>query len=252
MSYISQSVADYKDRFQTIKDYILMSLGYPVVRVEVTDDILAMAIMDAITRYYDRAAHDLNIEIVTVGANNIVTIPSTIKPSMIENVVFPSSVMDSWTRGMFVTGTEDIFGKYVIPQQSWTNILDNFDMVGYYLFLQRMEDFTKLVGIDRHWEIINGDIYLYPADATINEVGLLYKATKSDESLETTNWVKDWALAKTKYTLGIIRRKMSGFQTAGGNIAADGEALVSEAREEMAALKESLNLSQKPLPFIQI
>jgi len=253
MSYISQTISDYKDRFQDLRNYILYSLGYPVVRVELTDEFLSIAIIDAVTRYYSRAAHDVNFVVVDVDdSDRTAEIPSDIKSSMIEEVVFPIEVIDAYSRGIFAGTTEDILGKFVIPQEGWHNILDNFDMVGYYLFLQRMEDFRKLVGIDQHWDITNGKIYCYPADANIEKVGIVYKAQKSDLSLETTNWIKDWALAKTKHMLGTIRGKMSAFQTAGGNIAADGDALKAEAKEEMRELTEKLNGLQKPLPFMSL
>ena len=252
MSYISQHIDDYNDRFADTREYILYSLGWPVVEVHLTNEHLSMAIMDAVSKYYDRAASDLTITVADVEPGNEVTIPSTIKGSKIENVIFPGEVIDNFARGMFVAGTEDAFGKYVIPQQSWTNILDNFDMVGYYMFLRRMEDFKKLVGIDRHWDIVNGKIQVYPATASITKIGIVSKAEFSDESLETSEWVKEWSLAKAKHVLGTIRSRMSGFTVAGGNIATDGEAMRTEANEEMNQLKEKLANLQKPLPFMQI
>lgn len=251
MSYISQNVNDYTNRFANLRMHILYSLGYPLTRVELTEQHIDIAIIDALTRYYDRAAYDLDMRIVPVGADNVVPIPQDINPIKIENVIFNASVVDSFTRGMFVAGTEDALGKYVLPQYSWNNLLDQFDMVGYYLFLKRMEDFKDLVGIERHWEILNGKIYLFPVDAELEQIGIVYRRVESDTEVETNVWIKDWALAKAKHMLGTIRSKMSGFTTAGGNIAADGDALKTEAKEEMTALLEQLNGLQKPLPLLQ-
>lgn len=252
MSYISQSIGDYANRFNNVRDYILYNLGYPVVRVELTQEHLSMAIIDAVTRYYDRAAMDLTCLNVDVNANNTVDIPESIKPTMIENIIFEVNLIDGFSKGMFVSGTEDAMGKYVMPFQTWQGILDNFDMIGYYMFLQRLEDFKKMLGIDRTWEIMNDKIYLYPSEIRFNRIGIVYKGNLSDEVLETEYWIKEYAYAKAKFMLGTIRSKMSGFQTAGGNIAADGSELKSEAKEEMSKLLEDLNGLQRPLPFLQV
>lgn len=253
MSYVTQTVSEYANRYANLKDRILLSLGYPVVRVELTDQHIQLAILDAITRYYDRAGHDLKMVVVSVSdhVNNYVTIPDDISPTKIEQVVFEQEIMDSFARGMFVTGTEDALARYIIPTPTWNNLLENFDMIGYYMFLQRLEDFKKLVGIDRFWEIQDGKIYLFPADFSYNQVGIVYKNVYSDTEYENTIWIQDWAVAKAKHMLGTIRGKMSGFQTAGGNISADGEALKTEAKEEMLALEEKLNQLQRPLPIMQ-
>jgi len=249
MPYISQNTADYENRFATVREYVLFNLGYPVVRVELTEKHLTIAIIDAITKYYDRAAHDFASEKISVNDDGTVDIPADVKSSMIQDVVFPMSTIDSYSKNIFAL--EDVVGYEVIPMQDWSSILSDFDMAGYYMYLKHLEDFKKIAGIDRHWDITNGKIYLYPADAAYTEVGIIYKAVKDDSSYETSTWIKEWALARSKYMLGTIRRKMSGFQTAGGNIAADGEALVSEAQERMRELSEQLNQLQKPLPFLQ-
>jgi hypothetical protein len=251
MSYISQSLADYNNRFKDLKDYILYSLGWPVVRVELVPEHLNLAIMDAVTLYYDKAANDVDCVIVSAINDGIVDIPEGIKPQMIENVIFQQNLIDGFAKGMYISGTEDALGKYVLPFQSWQTILDNFDMVGYYSYLMRLEDFKKALGIDRTWDIMNGKIYLYPRDVQHDRVGIVYKSTFSDEILETEWWIKEYSLARAKFLLGMIRRKMSGFQTAGGNIANDGADLVNEAKEEMTVLKEKLDKLQKPLPILQ-
>lgn len=249
MPFVSQTIDDYDERFSNLRNHILYSLGWPMVRVELTDESLSVAIIDAITRFYDRAAMDVACEYASVEAGNVVTIPSTIKGSMIENVIFPMETIDSYSKN--ILSLRDVVGYEVIPLSDWSSMLDRFDMVGYYLYLKRIEDFKKIVGITHHWDIVNGQIYLYPGDATIEEIGIVYKAEASDEGYEGTNWVKDWATAKAKHMLGTARSKMSGFTTAGGNISADGETMRSEGKEEMAALAESLNLLQKPMPFLQ-
>ena len=123
--------------------------------------------------------------------------------------------------------------------------------MSYYLFTQRLEDFKKLVGIDRSWEIMNGQIHLFPASATFEQVGILYRRIPEDAELEAEQWIKEYALAKAKHILGTVRGKMSGFQATGGNFSGDAAELKAEAKEEMTALRTELDLLQRPLGILQ-
>lgn len=254
MSYVNQNVnaPEYTGKFQTTKDYILYSLGWPLIRVELEDSHLTLAIVEAVTLWYKRSGLvNYSVEVVTPN-ENIVDIPDGLNPNTIKDVLFNPGLMDSFSRGLVMAGDEDVLGKYVFPQHSFNNLLDNFDMVGYYLFTQRLEDFRKLVGIDRTWEILNKQIALYPAGASFDKVGIVYRAVPEDIALESEEWIKRYALAKAKHMLATVRGKLSGFDVTGGNIGADADTLRSEAKEEMAELKEELNLQQMPLPFMAV
>lgn len=59
-----------------------------------------------------------------------------------------------------------------------------------------------------------------------------------------------YALAKAKYTLGLIRSKYSDWPSAGGRVSMDGDSLRTEAQAEMAELNEELLGLNDPVPFI--
>lgn len=66
-----------------------------------------------------------------------------------------------------------------------------------------------------------------------------------DDNFFTSDWIFDYALAECKITLGMIRRKFSGFTSIGNEgITMDGEILVSEGKEEKVALEETLRLEE--------
>jgi len=72
--------------------------------------------------------------------------------------------------------------------------------------------------------------------------------TRNDgyEDLYNSQWILDYATAMCKKTLGMIRRKFSGFSSMGNQgIALDGGELVSEANEEMDKLMEDLTLREQ-------
>jgi hypothetical protein len=253
MSYIIQDndLSTFTTRFKNLREYIILSLGGEIVRVEMSDRHLNMAIQDALIRYFERAVHPTKVEVVT-AVNNIAVIPTTINPMFIENVIFETNMTDTLSKGLFFNGNSEELQSYVLPYSSFTNFLDNFDMANYYMYLSRLEDFRKMVGVDRLWDIIGEEIHLYPKQLTYNNIGIVYKAVKSDREYENTTWIRDWALAKAKHTLGTIRAKMSGFSvSSGGNLGADAESLKSEAVTEMADLMTKLDLLQGPLGFFQ-
>lgn len=239
-------------KFQTIKDYILLSLGWPTIRVELEDRHLVLAILDAINLWYKKAGtieYDFR---VVEPTKNIIPIPDDIRPSTIKEVLFNPQLVDSFARGLIMSGDEDELGKYVFPQAGFNNLLENFDMVGYFMFTQRLEDFKKMVGIDRSWDIMNGEIHLYPAQALFREAAIVYRALPIEREIESEQWIREWSLAKSKHILATIRGKMTGFQIAGGNLAGDADVLRSEAKQEMADLRIELDLLQRPLFIMQV
>ena len=254
MSYIDQKVdsPQYVGKFQTIKDYILLSLGWPMIRVELEDRHLMLAIIDAMTLWYKKAGTvEYNYRVV-YPSTNLVDIPPDIRPSTIQSVLFQPTLVDSFARGLIMSGDEDELGKYVFPQAGFNNLLENFDMVGYFMFTQRLADFQKMVGIDRSWDILNGQIVLFPAGAVYQEVAIVYRAVPEEIEFQSEQWIKEYALAKAKHMLATVRGKMTGFSIAGGNLSGDADVLRTEAKEEIAALRVELDLLQRPLPLMQI
>lgn len=67
--------------------------------------------------------------------------------------------------------------------------------------------------------------------------------TSLDLGVYDSQWVEDYSTARAKMVLGMIRRKFASFSALGNQGATlDGSDLVSEAKEEMLALEESLRL----------
>lgn len=253
MSFINQDFTgdNYKDQYTNIKNYILYALGYPLVRVELVEEHLVLAIVEALNLYYDRAAHDDRAyRVLSVSDNNIVDIPADISKNHIEDVIFPITALDSLAKGFGGTLPEADGAIFSMGYQR--DFIKSFDLATYLLYSQRIEDFRNALGIRKHWEILNNQIVLYPPTAQYGEIGIIYKQMSDEKSLEQQQWIKDYSLARAKHILGTIRSKMSGFQAANANIGADGEALKSEANEAMTKLKEDLDKLMPPLPFMQI
>ncbi len=58
-------------------------------------------------------------------------------------------------------------------------------------------------------------------------------------------WIFDYATALSKQNLGLIRRKFGSFQGLGNmNVQMDGDALMSEGKEEIEKLEEQLRTEE--------
>ena len=256
MSYVplnTDNTAYAGTKFGATKEYVLMSLGWPLVRVELTEKHIITAIIDALQLWHRYAATNTYVtRILYVEQGNVVTIPSDINPDMLMDVILPLGTFDAMLRGLGTIELAEGGYSYAIAGSGAPNLMDNFDMVGYWMYLQRLEDLKKVMGIDPSWDIVNGKINLYPIKTTYDRVCALYKAVASEAMSEAEQWIRDYALAKAKHMLGTVRAKMSGFQITGGNLAADADSLKSEGKEEMTALREDLMKKQQPLPLMQI
>lgn len=285
---VSQNPSNLKyiNGYNDLKTYVLYNLGWPTIRVELTEEQIITCIIEAIT-YFSKYSGEIYYKIITTSSNgdNAVDIPDdpddpdyvaplqpgdpgydpfntqTGKPrrkimkGSIIDVVFPSSSLDSLGEAFLTGGLAGGLDDYILPMMS-SNMMDNpimnIDLMTYYLYCQKIDDFKKIVGIDRMWEILNDKIYLYPASNDWSgSIGIIYKPSITEDDAQQEQWIKEYSLAKAKIILGTIRSKLSGYNSAGVNISADGEALKTEGREDITNLKEELKAKQPPLPFLQ-
>ena len=67
----------------------------------------------------------------------------------------------------------------------------------------------------------------------------------SDNDFYVSDWIFDYATAEAKERLGRIRSKFANFQSIGNQgISMDGDALISEGKEEKEKLEETLRLEE--------
>lgn len=255
--FINQDINDsnYVNKYTNLKNYILTNLGYPLVRIELTDQHLLTAIIDAVTKYHRYAAIDYDFIAVTDISSNPFNIPNKINKEVIVDVLFPRGFFDNLGAGIATGGFVGEFEGAIIPifnQGGLLDVLGKFNLATYYTYLQKLEDIKKIIGVDRFWEIVGNQIHIFPKTAMITSCGILYKGKLTDSEIEEQDWIKEYALAKAKLMLGTVRSKFSGINAAGINIAADGENLKSEAREEINTLLERLYQMGRPMPFLQV
>ena len=241
-----------KDELSQLKNYILRRLGWPLIRVEITEDQLVDCILDAVREYHEWAAMDYASEIVTVPGGNTVEIPEHIKSDDIVDIIFERDYYDSLASGMGMMGFDETLGG-VLPYSlsGRSSLIKDFDIAGYYLYLRHMEDFKKALGIRDYFEIIDRKIRLFPANRRYKNIGILYKPMLTETDAEQINWIRKYSLALAMVTVGTIRSKLGGFSSTGTNIAVDGADMISRGNEAITKLEEDIKLRGIPMPFIQ-
>jgi hypothetical protein len=248
---IDPTLPIYKKHFENIKNYILHSCGYPVVRIELDELNVINNILKAIRRYctyesLEYAVRELYPEGPNAGSN-VFKIPADIDKIHIVDVLFERDALFSGF------GSVDGMGS-LLPGYSYAYLdtfMANFDVAQYYMYLQQIQDFKTMLQIQKHWDIVNDTIVVHPTNSSVPRIGLLYGEIPKLADIEKIEWINDYSLALCKITLGMVRRKYSGMQMPGGGLSLDGDALVSEGNAEKEKLDADLMKRMRPLPFLK-
>ncbi|HPB48302.1 MAG TPA: hypothetical protein PLX16_06795 [Exilispira sp.] len=181
----------YKSGFSNIKNYILYNLGYPVVRVELTEEQIITCIIDALT-LFTKYCGEIEYKLITVNTLgiNYVEIPDDpdyqsfptpdpdpfnpappvnqtavkLRHTSIVDVVFTATTLDRLGKALMTGGLAGGFEDYSLPLNSYlsggSSYISDFDITSYYLYIQKLEDFKKTIGLKQMWEILNNKIEL--------------------------------------------------------------------------------------------
>lgn len=242
--------------WDNLRAHILLALGYPTLRIELTKQHLNLAIHDAISKLYKWGYGQIEIQfdISSVDANGFADIPAAVAGTqMIKDVIFVSTSL-STTTATELLGEAAVWG-FQGGATAFFSLKDvTFDLAGYALWRKNLENANDLLGLTKSWQImaVNGvdRIKVYPNKmfkTTPAEIGVLHGRLFTPEELSSDDWVRNYAVAKAMHTLGIVRGKFSGFSAPGGQGSTDGEALKTEATATMEKLIEEIK-SLRPSP----
>jgi hypothetical protein len=131
---------------------------------------------------------------------------------------------------------------------------NQFNIVEYFQMQQHFEMMRKILGQDGTFDLINGNVLqIYPVPSTSLDVVLAFRGLDIGTMHPFyKNWVQKYSLALAKGTLGLIRSKYNSLPSPGGGVTLNGDALISESKEEIAKLKEELMLEieEPPVPSL--
>lgn len=223
---------------KTIKDFILARLGYPVVRVELTDFQIKTAIDEAITNLdYHAPFWTTQMAAFDTLANiNMYMLPTRIAHNL-SYVVYKKSLLSF--QNMAGTLEFDFFIKYF--QDNF--LMSNFNVSDFYLMQMNLEMIRKVLSQEGSWDIINGNILqLYPAPAVNGETVIVVYRSLDTATMHPfyKNWIQRYALAVSKSILGEVRGKYGSLPSPGGGATLNGTALLQASQQEREKLKEEL------------
>lgn len=230
--------------YNGVKNFIMRRLGYPRVKVYMAEEQLDDCIWLAINRYFEYRGDETNLKTHNLNAasgQNDFDIPVFIVPEYIHEVLFkPSDPLLSMTGVM-----QDVYILYYLQNAGGAS---NF-IVDYWMTLASYEEYTRVLGNQPHWEILNGKIRVYPTPSIGYNLAIKYMDLPSETTIENIRWIREYSLAQAKQVEGEIRSKFSSFSAGSGDISLNGDALKSESQIEIEKLELYLFERQIPLGF---
>jgi len=221
------------------KAFILMRLGHPMVKVEVTSGIIDLAIDEAVQRFsqWVPGGEVLSIFEATAGEtiyDLVELIPDYIQ---VRDVIYSPSVTDNLLTSFLGGVTTDFsFGSNQISYFHGTYST----MVDYTLWSMYNEQYLRTIGREGTWSIIGQNLHIAPAPAQGVNVGIVYTSMLVDFEIRRDEWCKEWALSEVMMSLGRARSKYSSMPGPRGDVTLDGAELRTEAKELQAELRERL------------
>jgi len=229
--------------YNAVKNFVMRRLGYPRIKVYMTEEQLDDCVWLSINRYFEYK--DIKISTAYIsGTAGVSTydIPAGIVPELIHEVIFkPTDPLLSLTGVM-----QDVYILYYLQNAGGAS---NF-IVDYWMTLASYEEYTRVLGNQPHWEILNERLYLDPQPSVDFTIGIRYSELPSEVVIENIRWIKEYTLAQAKLVEGEIRSKFSSFTAGSGEISLNGDALKSEATQDIQKLEDELYSKQIPLGMV--
>ena len=240
-------IVEFTEFEQQIRDYILASLGHPVVRVELNDHQLKLCVDEAITEldYHSPQLTRQYAVFHTTGGYNLYQLPQYILRNLVY-VTFKKTLLSIQSQAG--TLEFDFFIKYF--QDNY--LFDNFTIGDYYLLQSTLETTRRVLGQDGGWDVIDGQyLQLYPVPAVGDVAIVEYRAMNSmTMTPKMRNWIQKYASACATSLIGQVRSKFKIVPGPGGGTQLNGEALLKQGEDMKKLLKEELiNEVEEPPMF---
>jgi len=246
-NYLTDEV-DFSKFEETIRSYILGTLGYPTVRVELTNFQIKLAIDEAVTFMSYHAPMWTNQFLVfdASAGQNTYELPQYVMNNL-EYVVYKKSLLTIQAQSN--TLEFDFFIKYF--QDNF--LFSDFSVGEFYMLQTHIEQIRKILSQEGTWDVIdNKYLQLSPfPSATPDPVIVIYRGISSDTIHPAyRNWIQRYATAKAMITLGLVRGKYASLPSPGGGASLDGKELREEGKMAMDELKrELIEDLEEPVPF---
>ena len=237
---------------EEIKQFILASLGYPIVNVELDESMMKVAINTAIDEYLATGAVERDYLMVpSLPGNNAIPLPPEV--GTVSSVTYskPFEMMAGQA------GTTDIFsfamggggGFGGLQGAGYGNFTHGSANLA--VFYEYTQNRNRTLGLDTTFKVIDNTLYVFPypkegQNIIIEYAKNTYGVMDKDGAISTSNqwgvyWIKRMALAQSKNMLGMARGKYSTMAGATGESQTmNYQELHSQAKDEIEKLREDL------------
>lgn len=234
---------------EDIKDFVLVMLGAPVVKVELDQQNLDAAVDQALKVFEDYAPREYFEYYVfnTTPGQSVYELPPDV--GLVRNVYYKE-------QGSFAFQSSDLDGalpiEYFYPGGSYASIqgglIDPIQpiwgrMGEWVLYKQYEQMFSRTSSNLGGWEWVGGfrhiKIYPVPCGGRCGKVIVHYLQDCKDWS-KVTEAMQMGALAYAKIMLGRIRSKFQNPPGPNGGMQLDGQVLVQEGNEDLKQWREDL------------
>jgi hypothetical protein len=228
----------FTEFYEIVKDFVLARLGFPVVRVELTDFQIQTAIDEAVSKL-DYHAPDWCSQFCTFATSagiSLYELPQVVANNFRGAVYRKNLLSVAQSNG---TLEFDFFIKYF--QDNF--LFRDFSIGDYYLTISHLEMVRKILGNDGTFNLINGNLLnIAPTPTTVyEEVVVEFKAIDTNTLHPYfVSWIQKYSLAVCKVILGQIRGKYQTLPSPGGGAQLNGDALITQGAEEQEKLVEAL------------
>lgn len=231
---------ELNDFYEIIKTFILARLGFPVVRVELSDLQILTAIDEAISKL-DYHAPDWCTQFTTFQTSahiNLYELPQVVLNNFQYAAYKKTLLSVARQEGQLEF---DFFIKYF--QENF--LFNDFAVSDFLLMKMHLKQIRKILGRDGSFDVINNKyLQIYPMPMGLGdteEVVVQFKALDS-RTLHPyfINWIQRFALAVSKGILGQIRGKFRELPSPGGGAVLNGPELIKESIAEKELLVDEL------------
>lgn len=223
----------------TLKKRVKYKLGWPLVKLEITDDQISEQINYALRWFYKHA---------TGTATKRKYLVFWLIPGQ-QYYTLPAEVIEvtDYTLDTSITGINTLFTlENYLWNYGFLNFFDiqrgQFTLLSYHLVLNYIETLRRYVTGKYLFQFNKWtrQLFVQPDPDTTN-LAMIEVITKVDSDyLYDALWVEDYTAARCKYIIGEVRSKYSGATLPGIGATLNGDTMKSEALEEMQRLEERL------------
>jgi len=222
-----------------IRDFVLARLGFPVIRVELTDFQILTAIDEAISKL-DYHAPDWTVQHMTfdtTAGKNLYELPSFVLNNF-RYAAYKKTLLSVPT----AAGTleQDFFIKYFQD-----NFLFSDFAVGDFLLLKmHLKQLRKILGREGSFQVLDGRylaLFPSPTNNDTETVVVEYKCLNSNTLHPYfMSWLQRFTTSICKGILSQIRGKYTTLPSPGGGAQLNGQQLAIEAEKEQELLIQQL------------